>query len=103
MRGLNTCTLSGNVSGDINYATLPNGGEALSFSMASDRRASGGGVITVWTRVNVFIDPLVRICRERLVKGGYVLVHGELMNRDGVCGKLTEVRAWDIIFASRTG
>ena len=103
MRGLNKLIISGNVSGDINYATLPSGGEVLSFSIASDRRSSGGGVLTVWVRINVFMEPLVRICRERLVKGGYVLVEGELMNRDGNCGRLTEVRAWEIIFVPKAG
>jgi single-strand DNA-binding protein len=98
MRGLNKVTLAGNVGGDINFATLPGGEPALSFALASDRRASDGGQITVWVRVNVYIAPLITICRDRLRKGTYVLVDGELMNRDGVHGQLTEVRAREILF-----
>jgi|WetSurMetagenome_2_1015567.scaffolds.fasta_scaffold08238_5 single-stranded DNA-binding protein len=98
MRGINKSILSGNVSGDINFSELPGGDPALSFSLASDRRSGDGGSVTVWVRVNVYIQPLIHICRERLHKGGYVLVEGELMNRDGVHGKLTEVRAREIIF-----
>jgi single-strand DNA-binding protein len=98
MRGLNKVIISGNVSGDINFSELPSGDPALSFSLASDRRAGDGGQVTVWARVNVYIAPLIDICRKRLKKGGYVLIDGELMNREGVHGKLTEVRAREIIF-----
>lgn len=97
MRGLNRVVVSGNVSGDINYGTLPDGTKVLSFSVASDRHTSGD-TVTAWVRVNVYIEALVEICQDRLRKSGYVLVEGELMNRDGRHGKLTEVRARDIIF-----
>lgn len=90
--------ISGNVSGDINFSELPGGDPALSFALASDRRDGGGGQVTVWARVNVYIIPLIDICRIRLKKGGYVLIDGELMNREGVHGKLTEIRAREIIF-----
>ena len=98
MRGLNKTIISGNVSGDINFSELPNRDPALSFSLASDRRAGDGGQVTVWVRVYVYIIPLIDICRKRLKKGGYVLIDGELMNREGVHGKLTEIRAREIIF-----
>jgi single-stranded DNA-binding protein len=65
--------------------------------MASDRRGDGG-VITVWVKVNIYIEPLINICRDRLAKGCHVIVDGELMNRDGRYGKLTEVRAREVIF-----
>lgn len=97
MRGINRVVISGNVSGNINSATMTDGNEALSFSIASDRKINGG-TVTAWVKVNVYIDQLVRVCKSRIHKGGYVLVEGELMNRDGVHGELTEVRAREIIF-----
>lgn len=97
MRGINRTIVSGNVSGDINFGELPDGTKVLSFSVASDRHASGE-TVTAWVRINVYIESLVDTCRDRLTKGGYVLVEGELMNREGRHGKLTEVRARDIIF-----
>jgi single-stranded DNA-binding protein len=65
--------------------------------LASDRFISGDK-ITVWVKVNVYIEPLVKACRAKLTKGGYVIVAGELMNRDGRHGELTEVRAREIVF-----
>lgn len=97
MRGINQVVISGNVAGNINFAQLQRGGQALSFSVASDRK-SNGSTITAWVKVNVYHEALVRICKSRLEKGGYVLIQGELMNRDGQHGELTEVRAREIIF-----
>lgn len=97
MRGVNRVVVSGNVSGDITFGALSDGTNAMSFSVASDRHTNGE-VVTAWVRVNVYIDSLVEMCRSRLKKSGYVLVEGELMNREGRHGKLTEVRARDIIF-----
>ncbi len=89
--------VSGNVSGDIRFGRLPDESPVMSFSMASDRKTESG-VITAWIKVNVYIGPLVDICQQRLTRGSYVLVDGELMNREGQHGKLTEVRAQEIIF-----
>jgi len=97
MRGINRTVLSGNVSREINYDKMPDGSPVLSFTMASDRPANGT-VVTAWVKVNVYIDTLVEQCRMHLGCGGYVIVEGELMNRDGRHGKLTEVRAKEIIF-----
>lgn len=98
MRGVNIVTLSGNV-GQINFDTKKNGAEVLSFTVASDRY-SGGDKITVWVKINVYMERLVRICRSKLSKGSYVIVEGELMNRDGQHGELTEVRAREVLFLS---
>jgi len=97
MRGINKTVISGNVSREINYGEMPDGSTALSFTMASDRPANGV-VITAWVKINVYIDTLVDQCRQHLGCGGYVIVEGELMNRDGRHGKLTEVRAKEIVF-----
>ena len=98
MRGFNKTLLAGNVSREIHYGTLPSGGSVLSFTMACDRRAGEGGTVTAWVKVNVYIEALIKTCRRMLNCGGYVIVEGELMNREGRYEQLTEVRAREIIF-----
>jgi single-stranded DNA-binding protein len=97
VRGINRVIISGNISGRVSYNETSSGTPACSFSLASDRYASGS-VVTAWVKVNVYGDGLVRTCSERLIKGLYVLVEGELMNRGGQTGELTEIRAKEIIF-----
>lgn len=97
MRGINKAIISGNVARDINFDTLPDGSPVLSFMVASDRYANGT-TVTAWVKINVYIDVLVEQCRALLNCGGYVIVEGELMNREGRHGKLTEVRAKEIVF-----
>lgn len=92
MRGINRVIISGNVSEDIQFATTVSGTERTlcTFYLASDRHAQGA-VVTAWVKVNVYIEALVNLCQQRLRKGAYVIVEGELMNRG-------EVRAREIIF-----
>ena len=97
MRGINKVIVSGNVSREINYGRMPDDSPVLSFTMASDR-ATNGVTITAWAKINVYIDSLVEQCHTHLVCGGYVIVEGELMNREGRHGKLMEVRAKEIVF-----
>lgn len=102
MRGLNKVIISGNVTGAIEFGKTNSGAQdACGFHVASDRHTSGGGVVTAYIKVNVYVDGLVKICKTRLSKGIYVLVEGELMNRDGQHGDLTEVRAREIIFLAK--
>lgn len=101
MRGLNKVFLSGNVTGAIEFGRTGKGDEVCGFHLASDRHTQGGQVVTAFVKINVYIDGLVRICKTKLVKGVYVLVEGELMNRDGQHGGLTEVRAREILFLSK--
>jgi len=101
MRGLNKVIISGNVGAQISFDNTASGTPACSFFLASDRYSSGGAVVSAWVKINVYGDGLVRICRSRLEKGGYVLVEGELMNRDGQLGELVEVRAREVIFLPR--
>lgn len=100
MRGINQVSVSGNVSKDINFSTMPDGSPVSSFTMASDRHANGA-TITAWVKVNVYLEHLVKICQRQLNSGGYVIVDGELMNREGRYGKLMEVRAREIIFVKK--
>jgi single-stranded DNA-binding protein len=96
VRGLNKVILTGNVTGPGDYDEN-NSGLRGSFQVASDRH-NRGDVITAYVRVNVFIDSLARACQRKLAKGTYVIVEGELMNRQGSHEKLTEVRARQVIF-----
>lgn len=70
----------------------------MTFTMVCDRRRAEGGVVTAWVKVNVYIESLIKTCRKMLNCGGYVIVEGELMNREGKYEQLTEVRAREIIF-----
>jgi len=97
MRGVNKVVISGNVGDRITYGKTGSGTPACSFSVASDRK-DGKEIITAWVRVNVYGEDLVHDCQEKLGKGIYVVVDGELMNRDGKVGELTEVRAREIVF-----
>ncbi len=101
MRGINRVTISGNVGGQISFAPTGSGVAACSFFIASDRYTSSGTVVSAWVKINVYGDKFVGICRPRLEKGCYVLVDGELMNRDGRFEELVEVRAHEIIFLPR--
>jgi single-stranded DNA-binding protein len=103
MRGVNRVVISGNCQGRVNFSpTDGKGTPACSFYLTSDRH-SHGDVVSVNVKINAYGDGLVRACRARLTKGLYVLVEGELMNRDGQIGELTEVRAREIIFIPRDG
>jgi single-stranded DNA-binding protein len=90
--------VSGNVTGAFEFGKTGAGAEVCGFHLASERRTSGGGAVTAFVKVNVYIEGLVRVCRTRLAKGVYVIVEGELMNREGQHGDLTEVRAREVIF-----
>lgn len=98
MRGINKVVVSGNVTGKIEYAQTSDArSEVCTFTLASDRHSSGG-IVTAYVKVNVYIEGLVRLCRSKLEKGCYIIVEGELMNRTTPSGKLTEVRAWELLF-----
>lgn len=102
MKGVNHVILSGNVTGAKPVFTHVSGGKpACSFEIATHRAVPGGGQVRAYVRINVYVEALVRLCEDRLSKGEYVVVAGELMNRDGQHGELTEVRARELIFLSR--
>ena len=99
MRGVNRVVVSGNVSGAIDFKETSSGAPCSTFKLASDRRAgTRGETLTAWIKINIYNPALVEICRDRLHKSGYVIVEGELMNRDTPHGEVTEVRAQEIIF-----
>ncbi len=100
MRGINQVVLSGHV-GTIKYCETGNRTPTCSFHLASDRYARGT-ITTVWVKINVYGEGLVSTCKHRLHKGLYVIVEGELMNRDSPRLKeLVEVRTRELIFLKR--
>jgi single-stranded DNA-binding protein len=99
VRGLNRVVISGYVQERITYGTTGADATACSFTVASSRNGQGKNIVA-YVKINVYGEGFVRLCRARLRVGGYVMVEGELMNRDGVLGDLTEVRARELIFVS---
>jgi single-stranded DNA-binding protein len=97
MRGVNKVVISGNVTSDISFGQTRGGSEVCTFEMVSERPSANGGH-RVYAKINVYMEALVAVCKDRLEKSRYVIVEGELMNRDGRSEELTEVRARDIIF-----
>ena len=98
MDHINHVSISGNV-GKVTFATMGNGDPVCTFHLASDRRARDK-TITAWVKINVYSKALVEVCKNRLRTGIEIAVSGELMNREGKLGELTEVRARQIIFGS---
>ena len=92
MLGHNQVWLSGNVGGNVKQGKTRDASLACSFSLASE--ANGRG--TTWVRVNAYGD-IALDCIDSLDKGAYCSVIGELMNREGRHGEITEVRAISVI------
>lgn len=98
---MNVVAISGNVSAKIEFAKTGGGTPVCTFHMASDRRTKDA-TITAWVKINAYGHGLVEACRQRLTKGVYVVVEGELMNREGRLGELLEVRARRVDFPSES-
>ena len=93
MRGTNVVVVSGNIGGKIVKGETKDNRSACSFSIASE----GEKQRTTWVRINAY-DRVADYCKDVMDKGVYCSVVGELMNRDGQFGELTEVRAKEVIF-----
>ncbi len=96
MKGLNFVVVSGNV-GTISQGKTGQGVSAYSVLIAVESTKN----TTVWVRVNVYSD-LAKKCINKIDKGDYIIVEGELMERrrsvdDTV---LIEIRAREVIFGS---
>jgi hypothetical protein len=99
MKGQNQVWLSGYVGGRIITGRTGGGNQAYSFALKSED--SGNNVTRV--RVNAY-GAIARKCMRELEKGHYCSVLGELMNRAGKYGELTEIRAKKIdVFPSISG
>jgi len=92
MKGHNQVWLSGYVGGKILFSSTRAGEPAFSFAISSGE----GHESSIWVRVNAY-GPIAIECRDNLNKGAYCQVLGELMNRNGKYGELTEVRAKDVV------
>jgi len=93
MKGHNQVWLSGYVGGKILFSNTRSGEPAFSFGIS----AADSGKNVTWVRVNAYGQIAVD-CKDTLTKGVYCQVLGELMNRSGKFGELTEVRAKDVVF-----
>ena len=95
MRGHNQVLVSGTVEGKMVSGTTGDGGSAFSFSVAS----TDSGRKTMRVRVNAYGDT-AKQCDDEAQRGVHCIVIGELMNRAGKFGKLTEIRAKTVEFIS---
>lgn len=91
-RGINVVAVSGNVTESITFSQTNSGHGVCSFALVTEQKEEK----TTFVRVNVFQEGLIKLCRDRLRKGLYVVVTGELMNRKS--SSQTEVRAHDVVF-----
>lgn len=91
--GHNHVLISGHVEGRVLSGTTGDGGEACSFSVAS----GDGGQRVTRVRVNAYGDVAAQ-CIGGIGDGAYCVITGELMNRPGKYGKLTEIRAKKVEF-----
>jgi single-stranded DNA-binding protein len=97
MKGLNNWHGSGNVSTDVSYGETKSGDKACNFKIAIER----SHVPVVFIRINVYAG-YVDVCEARnLKKGDYVVIQGELMNRQRIIGDdkitLVEVRCTGLV------
>lgn len=93
MRAHNQVLISGYVEGKMISGTTGDGGVAFSFAVASE----DSGSKSMRVRVNAYGET-ARQCDDEAQKGLYCIVIGELMNRAGKFGKLTEIRAKTVEF-----
>lgn len=99
MYGVNNVTISGNI-GDVAHAKTGNNTPACTFLIACDQVGQSD---PVWVRINTYGSNALQ-CKDRLVKGSYVIVAGELMNRhfQGEKDRVgLEIRGLKIIFVDR--
>jgi single-stranded DNA-binding protein len=95
MGGHNQVLISGHVETEVFVGTTGDGGEACSFSVTS---GDSGQKIT-HVRVNAY-GSVAEQCEREIKVGSYCVIVGELMNRPGKFGKLTEIRAKKVEFIS---
>jgi len=89
----NQVLISGYVEGRVTSGNTGDGEEACSFSVASGD--SGQKVTRV--RINAY-GAVATQCEQESRVGAYCVITGELMNRPGKFGKLTEIRAKKVEF-----
>lgn len=95
MTGQNQVLLSGYVESRVLAGKTGDGGEACSFTVAS----GDSGQKTTHVRINAY-GLIAEQCEKESKPGAYCVIFGELMNRPGKFGKLTEIRAKKVEFVS---
>ncbi len=101
-QGINRVSISGCVVGKINFDTTSTNEPAGSFFLHSERHKEAK-IIAVRAKINVYGGQLVSLCRVKIVSGAYVVVDGELMNRNGRFEELVEVRAHTVVVPTEEG
>lgn len=91
----NQVLISGYMDGRFISGRTGDGEDACSFSVTSGER----GQRSTCVRVNAY-GALAVQCAADSHAGAYCVVSGELMNRPGKFGKLTEIRAKKVEFLS---
>jgi len=97
--GQNQVWVSGYIGERVVSGATRSGEPAFSFSVSSINSvaAANGGSSKIFVRVNAYGSVAVE-CKKNATPGSYCQVVGELMNRSGKFGELTEVRAKNVIF-----
>jgi len=91
--GTNQVLISGTVESRVLPGNTRDGGDACSFSVVS----GDSGQKTTRVRVNAY-GSVAQQCEKESRIGAYCVITGELMNRPGKFGKLTEIRAKKVEF-----
>ena len=92
-KGTNGWHGSGNVASEVQYGQTKSGDVACNFKLVIEQAHKA----LVYLRINVY-GGNVEVCRKRnLGIGDYVVIGGELMNREGRAATLTEVRCLSIV------
>jgi single-strand DNA-binding protein len=105
MGSYNTCTIVGNLGGDV--VTREAGGKSIaSFSVAVNEKR-GGKDETTWFRVTAW-EKLADICSRYLSKGSQVLVEGriklnEYIDKQGAAKASLELTANKVVFLGGKG
>ena len=86
MASVNKVILVGNLGKDPESRTFQNGGEVVSFSVATsenwkDRNSGERKEKTEWHHVSIFSEGLARVAKSYLRKGSKVYLEGQLETR----------------------
>ena len=86
MASVNKVILVGNLGKDPESRTFQNGGEVVSFSVATsenwkDRNSGERKEKTEWHNVSIFSEGLARVAKSYLRKGSKVYLEGQLETR----------------------
>lgn len=96
-RGTNAWHGSGNVASDVAYGETRAGDTACNFRLVIEQPHKP----LSYFRVNAYGRNASDCQNKKLAKGDYVVIDGELMNRQGKEELLTEIRCTEIVIHPR--